>query len=91
MLLAPDNDACCRRKVLDEQRPKYHLARQVYRERSQLMQPLALQALAVPPGKHHFLSQYVMSAPYMNRENQEDGIQACLLPLFCPWMSQLLC
>ena len=38
------------RKVLDEQRPKYHLARQVFRERSRLVQPLAMQALAVPPG-----------------------------------------
>ena len=54
-LLVPEIDACCRRKVLDEQRPKYHLARQVFRERSQLMQPLATQALAVPPGRGYFL------------------------------------
>ena len=49
------------RKVLDEQRPKYHLARQVFRERSQLMQPLSMQALAVPPGQPCQLSRSALS------------------------------
>ena len=49
------------RKVLDEQRPKYHLARQVFRERSQLTQPLAIQALAVPPGQRRLLSRSAVS------------------------------
>ncbi|CAL8466443.1 g5979 [Coccomyxa elongata] len=38
------------RRILDEQRPRYQAARDAYAERARLLQPIASNALAVPPG-----------------------------------------